>query len=110
MSVPPDTATNILAQLGFNLLTRDRQSVTITVPPFRANDVYRPIDLSEEIIRIHGYDRIPSTLPEGAFAGVEVPPSRRLRLEVSQSLQGSGLTEVMTFPAARPGQQAHRCS
>jgi phenylalanyl-tRNA synthetase beta chain len=26
-----------------------------------------------------------------------------LTLEVSQSLQGSGLTEVMTFPAARPG-------
>jgi phenylalanyl-tRNA synthetase beta chain len=74
----------------------------VCCPPAYRNDLHLPADLIEEIARLHGYDRIPATLPEGVFSGVEVPPRRRLMLEVSQSLQSSGLTEVMTFPVARP--------
>jgi phenylalanyl-tRNA synthetase beta chain len=92
----------LLSRLDIEATRADEGSLACRPPSYR-NDLHLPADLIEEIARLHGYDRIPSTLPEGAFAGVEVPPHRRLMLEVSQSLQGSGLTEVMTFPAARPG-------
>jgi phenylalanyl-tRNA synthetase beta chain len=92
----------LLSRLDIETRRSEEGSLACRPPSYR-NDLHLPADLIEEIARLHGYDRIPSTLPEGAFAGVEVPPHRRLMLEVSQSLQGSGLTEVMTFPAARPG-------
>jgi phenylalanyl-tRNA synthetase beta chain len=92
----------LLSRLDIETRRSEEGSLACRPPSYR-NDLHLPADLTEEIARLHGYDRIPSTLPEGAFAGVEVPPHRRLMLEVSQSFQGSGLTEVMTFPAARPG-------
>jgi len=100
--IPDEEMIELLSRLDIEA-TRAEAGSLVCRPPSYRNDLHLPADLIEEIARLHGYDRIPSTLPEGAFAGVEVPPRRRLRLEVSQSLQGNGLTEVMTFPAARPG-------
>jgi phenylalanyl-tRNA synthetase beta chain len=92
----------LLSRLDIEV-TRAQDGSLACCPPSYRNDLHLPADLIEEVARLHGYDLIPSTLPEGAFDGVEVPPRRRLMLAVSQSLQGSGLTEIMTFPAARPG-------
>jgi phenylalanyl-tRNA synthetase beta chain len=99
--IPSEEMVELLSRLDIEA-TRDEDGSLTCSPPSYRNDLHLPADLIEEIARLHGYDRIPSTLPEGAFAGVEVPPRRRLMLEVSQSLQGSGLTEIMTFPTARP--------
>jgi phenylalanyl-tRNA synthetase beta chain len=99
--IPSEEMVELLSRLDIEA-TRDEDGSLTCSPPSYRNDLHLPADLIEEIARLHGYDRIPSTLPEGAFAGVEMPPRRRLMLEVSQSLEGSGLTEIMTFPAARP--------
>jgi phenylalanyl-tRNA synthetase beta chain len=101
-AIPDAEMIALLSRLDIEATRAEAGSLACRPPSYR-NDLHLPADLIEEIARLHGYDRIPSTLPEGAFAGVEVPPRRRLMLEVCQSLQGSGLTEVMTFPAARPG-------
>jgi phenylalanyl-tRNA synthetase beta chain len=100
--IPDEEMIELLSRLDIETTRAEAGSLACCPPSYR-NDLHLPADLIEEIARLHGYDRIPSTLPEGAFAGVEVPPRRRLMLEASQSLQGSGLTEVMTFPAVRPG-------
>jgi phenylalanyl-tRNA synthetase beta chain len=100
--IPDEEMIALLSRLDIEATRADDGSLVCTPPSYR-NDLHLPADLIEEIARLHGYERIPTTLPEGAFEGVEVPPHRRLVLEVSESLQGSGLTEVMTFPAARPG-------
>lgn len=36
----------------------------MTVPTFR-QDLLRPADLAEEVARFYGYDKIPTTLPNG---------------------------------------------
>jgi phenylalanyl-tRNA synthetase beta chain len=100
--IPEQEMIELLSRLDIEARRAEEGSLLCRPPSYR-NDLHLPADLIEEIARLHGYDRIPSTLPAGAFAGVDVPPRRRLTLEVSQSLQGSGLSEVMTFPAARPG-------
>jgi phenylalanyl-tRNA synthetase beta chain len=100
--IPGEEMVELLLRLDIEA-TRAADGILVCRPPSFRNDLHLPEDLIEEIARLHGYQRIPTTLPQGAFEGVEVPPRRRLVLEVSESLQGSGLTEVMTFPAARPG-------
>jgi phenylalanyl-tRNA synthetase beta chain len=67
-------------------------------PPRHRPDLRIPADLVEEVARIHGYDRIPSTLPGGAIAGVSLPPRRDTREAVRSALVGAGLSEVMTLP------------
>jgi phenylalanyl-tRNA synthetase beta chain len=68
----------------------------VTVPQHRL-DVNIPADLYEEIARIYGYDRIPTTLMND-----ELPPQRSNReLELEERLRdllvGAGLQEVITY-------------
>jgi len=100
--IPDQEMTELLSRQDIEAV-RGADGLLVCSPPSYRSDLHLPADLIEEIARLHGYDRIPATLPEGAFTGVEVPPHRPLLLEVTRSLQSSGLTEVMTFPAARPG-------
>ncbi len=58
--IPGEVARGILERLGFEALPAiEEDKVVVAVPPFRAGDVSREIDLIEEVIRIYGYDRIP---------------------------------------------------
>ncbi|MBF4992781.1 phenylalanine--tRNA ligase subunit beta [Arthrobacter gandavensis] len=67
------------------------------LPPSWRTDLETREDLTEEIIRLVGYDKIPSTLPIA-------PPGRGLtrvqqqRRRLQQSLAASGLTEVLSYP------------
>jgi phenylalanyl-tRNA synthetase beta chain len=70
------------------------------IPSYR-NDLHIPEDLIEEVARVHGYDRIPTTLPHGALVPVEPSRERVLIDAARDSLAGAGLIEVMTFPGMR---------
>jgi phenylalanyl-tRNA synthetase beta chain len=67
-------------------------------PPRHRPDLRIAADLVEEVARIHGYDRIPSTLPGGAIEGVSFPPRRATREAVRSALVAAGLSELMTLP------------
>ncbi len=54
---------SILKNLGFTDSKISEENLTTTVPSFRDNDINTREDLAEEIIRIYGYYKIPSTLP-----------------------------------------------
>ena len=69
---------------------------SVTAPSWR-NDLETKEDLSEEIARLVGYDKIPATLPVA-------PPGRGLtrvqqqRRRLIQALADAGLTEVLSYP------------
>ncbi len=72
------------------------------VPPSFRGDLEREIDLIEEVARLHGYDKIPTTLPKG-------PPSadgrnRALLLErkAIDMLIHHGYHEVITYSFTSP--------
>jgi phenylalanyl-tRNA synthetase beta chain len=67
------------------------------VPSYR-NDLHLPEDLIEEAARIHGYDRIPTTMPTGTLAPVEPRPGRLLLEGAQDALAAAGLTETVSFP------------
>jgi phenylalanyl-tRNA synthetase beta chain len=98
VTIPRAEIVRILRALEFGVGPTPSNSDTlqVTVPSYR-QDVNIPADLVEEIGRIHGYDRLPSTLLQD-----ELPPQRRnLALEgetkVRDVLTGCGLDEVITY-------------
>ena len=68
----------------------------VTPPSWRV-ELLSQADLTEEVARNIGYDKIPSILPPRKTAG-ELTPSQKRRRLLAQSLVSRGYTEVMTFP------------
>ena len=62
VEIEQDKCVEILQNLGFELLGKNEIAAKFKVPSYRTNDVYREIDLIEEVARIAGYDNIPPTL------------------------------------------------
>ncbi|HEX6339468.1 phenylalanine--tRNA ligase subunit beta [Umezawaea sp.] len=74
--------------------------VTATPPTWRA-DLVQPADLVEEVLRLEGFETIPSTLPP-APAGRGLTEQQRRRRTVSRALAEFGYTEVLPFPFISP--------
>jgi phenylalanyl-tRNA synthetase beta chain len=66
-------------------------------PPTWRPDLTDPYDLVEEVVRIVGYDRVPSVLPREA-AGRGLTREQRLRRRIGRTLAGAGCVEVISFP------------
>ncbi len=63
MAVTTDQAESYLSRLGFQVV-RNGDILTTTAPTWR-QDVVREEDVIEEIGRVHGYGKVPETLPKG---------------------------------------------
>ncbi len=74
--------------------------VEATIPSWR-RDLLVEADLAEEIIRVHGYELVPASLPH-----TPIPPYRpdplAIRTAVRTTLVGAGLTEVVTPALVAP--------
>jgi len=101
---PLAQARKILAGLGLPGRARGAD-LEVMVPSFR-RDLAIEDDLVEEIIRVWGYHRIPSTLPSGAIALVTHPATLRQSQTVRRALVGAGLAEVITHSFSDPTRAA----
>ena len=64
VKVRPEESAEIFRSLGFTNVVLDTNETLTATPPWWRTDVEHPADLIEEILRIHGYSRIPpSVLP-----------------------------------------------
>jgi phenylalanyl-tRNA synthetase beta chain len=70
--------------------------LTVTPPSWRP-DLRDPNDFAEEVIRLFGYDNVPSILP-AAPGGQGLTVSQKRRRKVATALVGAGLTEVVSYP------------
>lgn len=68
----------------------------VTAPSWRF-DMVTPEDLTEEIARLVGYEKIPATLPT-APPGRGYSRRQQQRRRAVQALADSGLTEVLAYP------------
>src|SRR6201981_1869911 len=66
-------------------------------PPSWRPDLTDPADLTEEVIRLEGYETIPVRMPR-ALAGRGLTPRQRLRRSVGRTLAESGYVEVLSSP------------
>ncbi|MFC4003105.1 phenylalanine--tRNA ligase subunit beta [Prauserella oleivorans] len=89
-----------LTQIGCKVAvgTGDDGTALVTaVPPSWRSDLVQPADLVEEVLRLEGYDSIPSVLP-AAPAGRGLTEAQRRRRAVSRALAEAGFVEVLPFP------------
>ena len=71
-------------------------------PPSWRPDLTDPADLVEEVIRLEGYDKVPSVLPS-APAGRGWTAEQRLRRSISRAMAEAGYTEVINYPFVSSG-------
>ncbi|HEY5836456.1 phenylalanine--tRNA ligase subunit beta [Streptomyces sp.] len=68
----------------------------VTVPSWRP-DLNFPNDLAEEVIRLEGYENLPSTLPQ-LPSGRGLTDTQLLRRRVGRALAGAGYAEAPSYP------------
>jgi len=98
--IPAEEMARTLRRLGAEV--RPGEVLEVKAPSFR-RDLEREIDLVEEVARVHGYGRIPATLPAGGGvdAGRSLPQSRGR--DLVECLLGLGLCQVVTYSFMRAG-------
>ncbi|MFV0427586.1 MAG: phenylalanine--tRNA ligase subunit beta [Beutenbergiaceae bacterium] len=67
------------------------------IPPTWRPDLTEPADLVEEVVRLQGYEHVPSVLP-AAVAGHGLTSRQRRRRRVADLLADRGLVQVLTYP------------
>lgn len=75
----------------------DGTAVVTAAPPSWRNDLVQQVDLVEEVLRLEGYDTIPSILPS-APAGRGLSFAQRARRSACRALAEAGYVEVLPFP------------
>ena len=81
--------------LAKNVEMKISSAYEVTVPDWR-NDVRLPDDLSEEVARIFGFDKIPSTLPKGNQQGRQSAAQNFID-KIKNILAGLGMCEELSF-------------
>jgi phenylalanyl-tRNA synthetase beta chain len=97
LDVPADEQRAILERLGFGVAGA-AVPWTVSVPSWR-RDVDGAADLVEEVVRLHGLDRVVST-PLPRAEGVAKPtatPAQKLERRLKRLMAGRGLDEGVTW-------------
>lgn len=96
LRIDHDAIVHLLKGLDFGVIDHNAHGLHLGVPAYRA-DVFRPVDVIEEILRVHGYDQVP--VPERLMC----PPMRfealdleSLREQLGSHLAARGFREIMT--------------
>jgi phenylalanyl-tRNA synthetase beta chain len=91
IEIPVETQANFLKRLGLQTVTPG--ATAFRVPTFRV-DIKREVDLIEEIGRLYGVDKIPSTPPRGAIGANAFDAVHDQIAEGRRLLAGLGLLEA----------------
>lgn len=89
-------ADEYLSRLGLSVEAEDQSdAVVVSVPSWRA-DITEPIDLVEEVARIHGFDRLDSRVPANSkpSAWTEEQIAEK---KIKAALTAIGMHEAMTY-------------
>ena len=100
-AIPREFIIDMLQRLGCEVNAEEEDTLKVVPPTFRP-DLEREIDLYEEVLRLYGMDRIPSTLPGGpGRVGIKTE-AQRIMDKINNTLRACGLNETMTYSFADP--------
>ncbi|MFJ1899512.1 phenylalanine--tRNA ligase subunit beta [Streptomyces sp. NPDC088115] len=89
-----ETVVRRLQEVGCDVYGQDE--LLVTAPSWRP-DLNEPNDLAEEVIRLEGYENLPSTLPTPP-SGRGLTDRQRLHRRVGRALAGQGYVEALNYP------------
>ena len=91
----PQRVAELLTEVGCAVAPVDG-ALTVTPPSWRP-DLLGPADLTEEVVRLDGFDAVPSALPIAPPGKGLTPGQRRVR-SVGRTLAEQGYVEVLSYP------------
>ena len=89
-----------LDALGFDHRPDGEERLAVTIPYWR-NDINIEEDLVEEIVRIIGYDAVPTTMLATPIPFQTPAPALALRERVKDLLAAAGMQEIINYPLSR---------
>jgi len=99
--MPKTHMVRILKRLHLTPASLERGEIAVTVPSFRG-DISREIDLIEEIARVYGFAKIPSTFPRGEIHPGPRPVSLAVESQLRRLMSSCGFYEVVNFSFTSP--------
>ena len=94
--IEADEAAESLERLGFDV-ERGEGELTAVVPVHRHYDVSREVDLIEEVGRLHGFDRLPRTLPANAERVGGLTQEQAARRRAEDVLRDLGFDQIVAW-------------
>lgn len=86
----------VLEDLTFEYYKKQDGNYIVEIPSYR-QDIKIEEDMIEEIARIIGYERIPTTLPQGNQTQGARNPEQKFRLKLRKTLIRAGMDEVISY-------------
>ena len=109
VEIDPQQTSAVLERLGFEVsnleYSQNGISWDVTSPSFRF-DVSCEADVTEEVCRIYGYNRVPTRLPRGALVLSPVPLGIAKPDVLKSRIASLGYREVITYSFVDPDLQA----
>ncbi|MEA2423683.1 MAG: phenylalanyl-tRNA synthetase beta chain [Thermoleophilaceae bacterium] len=104
VEIPEDESRGILERLGFGVTETAGAAGEweIDVPFWRDGDVQREADVIEEIARVYGLDKVPTTMPARRQAVGRLTPQQKVVRGVEDELRDHGLSEVIAWSFTAP--------
>lgn len=91
-----DDMLQYIESVGFTVASENGNEITVKVPSWR-NDVTRMADISEEVARLYGFDKIKTSLPSGQSMQGTQSDKQTFIDEVRANLSAQGLCETVSF-------------
>jgi phenylalanyl-tRNA synthetase beta chain len=91
-------AEKLLGALGMKTQRRATSGILQVTPPSSRPDISREADVIEELARLYGYDRMPTTLPSLKSSGGMNDRTLNWERKLRNFLAGEGLAEVINLP------------
>lgn len=85
----------IFTRLNFNPQLKG-EKIQVSIPTYRL-DIKAEVDLSEEVVRMYGVDKLPATLPLVRMSTNLDTDQQRIKASLESVLLGSGISEVISY-------------
>ncbi|MDE2842346.1 MAG: phenylalanine--tRNA ligase subunit beta [Chloroflexota bacterium] len=97
MDVSVDQVEAVFQSLEFDTERVDETTVSVE-PPYWRSDINIEEDLIEEVVRIIGYDNVPTTMLSTPIPYRQPAPMTELKARVKAALASVGLQETISYP------------
>nr|MCR5097415.1 phenylalanine--tRNA ligase subunit beta [Lachnospiraceae bacterium] len=95
------SADTMLSYFGPLEIKYDKSKNELLIPTFR-QDLLSYADIAEEVARFYGYDKIPSTLPQGSSVKGGLSPKLALEQVARNVAEFNGFSQTMTYSFESP--------
>ncbi|MFL5652325.1 MAG: phenylalanine--tRNA ligase subunit beta [Chloroflexota bacterium] len=102
-TTPAAAGTRVVVAAGskpLDVAAGEDEVIDATVPTWR-RDLLVEADIAEEIVRVRGYELVPTTLPDTPMP-VYRPDPLEVRRMIRETLAGAGISEVVTSALVAP--------